>query len=189
MNNILIGYRAAGKSTVGRLLSEKLRLPFQDTDTLIEKEVGMPIRELVAREGWTAFREKETEVIRSLEKTPFCVVATGGGAVMNQLNRDCLKNMGILIYLRTPLPDLIERLGRDEETRQNRPSLTGESLVEETVAVLKERTPVYEAAADFTVDTDGKNIVRVSEEIYQYLLEAGIISEINKAKRRLRHKT
>lgn len=187
MKIILIGYRATGKSTIGLLLAQKIRIPFVDTDQLIEKSAGMPIKKIVASDGWEIFRKKETEVIASLNNTGLCVVATGGGAILSGVNRDILKKTGILIYLKTPLHDIVERLERDAQHEQTRPQFTSGGLTAETAAILAERVPLYESIADFTVDTNGKNVVRVSEEIYQYLLEAGIVSEINKARKKIRN--
>jgi shikimate kinase len=187
MNVILIGYRASGKSTVGLLLSKRLQVSFVDTDQLIEEAAGLSINELVALEGWERFREKETEAIASLRDVNACVVATGGGVILSYANRDLLKNRGTLIYLKTPLPDIIERLKRDTRDDQSRPQLTSENLVAETIAMLNERIPLYESAADFTVDTQDKSVVRVTDDIYQYLLEAGIVFEINKLKKMLKN--
>lgn len=187
MKIILIGYRASGKSTVGRLLAGKLGIPFLDTDRLIEETAGRTIAEMVAEEGWSAFRTKETDAIASLEDKQFGVVATGGGAILSDRNTAMLRRMGPVIYLKTPLADLIERLRRSEE-KQGRPSLTGGNPAGEAEAVLKDRLPLYEKAADFAMDTDGKNVVRVSDEIYQYLLETGIVSEINKTKKQFKNK-
>jgi shikimate kinase len=178
MKIIIIGYRATGKSTVGLLLSKKLKIPFVDTDRLIEDAAGMPIKELVALEGWEKFRERETKAVASLDQQKICVVATGGGVIIAPQNRVLLKKMGVLVYLKAPLADIVERLERDAENEQIRPQLTTDNLVAETVAVLKERMPVYESVADFTVDTQGKSVVRVTDSIYQYLLEAGIVFEI-----------
>jgi shikimate kinase len=182
MKIILIGYRASGKSTVGAILSKKLKIPFVDTDQIIVEETGMPIKEFVARNGWEAFREKETKVISLVCDTNLCVVATGGGAVLAAANREMLKKSGTLIYLKTPLRDIVERLRRDAHNEQTRPQFTTESLEDETMAVLRERVPVYESTADFTVDTDGKNVKRVSDDIYQYLFSTGVVSEIKKIK-------
>jgi shikimate kinase len=184
MKIILIGYRASGKSTIGAILSKKLKIPFVDTDQIIMEETGMPIKEFVAQNGWEAFREKETKVIASVCGMNHCVVATGGGAVLAAANREMLKKSGTLIYLKTPLRDIIERLRRDAHNEQTRPQFTTESLEDETMAVLRERIPVYEAIADFTVDTDGKTVRRVSEDIYQHLFNAGMVSEIRKLKKR-----
>jgi shikimate kinase len=184
MKIILIGYRASGKSTVGAILSKKLKIPFVDSDQIIVEEESMSIKEFVARRGWEAFREKETNVIASICSMNPCVVATGGGAVLAAGNRDLLKKSGTLVYLKTPLRDIVERLRRDADNEQTRPQFTTESLEEETMAVLKERIPVYESVADYTVDTDGKNVKQISDDIYQYLFSTGIVSEIRKLKKR-----
>ena len=183
MKVILIGYRSSGKSTIGAILSKKLKIPFVDSDQIIVEEEGMPIKEFVARHGWEAFRAKETKVIASICSMNPCVVATGGGAVMAAGNRELLKKSGTLIYLKTPLRDIVERLKRDSQNEQTRPQFTAESLEEETMAVLKERIPVYEAIADFTVETDGRNIRQVSDCIYQHLFNTGIVSEIKNKKK------
>lgn len=188
MKVIIIGYRAAGKSTLGLLLSERLQIPFVDTDQLIEDTAGMPIKALVARHGWEMFREKETEAIASLCDGNLCVMATGGGAILSGVNRELFKNMGTLIYLKTPFPDIVERLKQDAQAEQVRPRFTSGNLMEETIAALEERIPLYESAADFTVDTNGKSIARVSDDIYQHLLEAGIVSDINETKKILKNK-
>ncbi len=188
MKVILIGYRATGKSTVGLLLSKKLQIPFVDTDQLIEEKAGMPIKGLVACHGWETFREKETEAIASLCAGNLCVVATGGGAILSGVNRELLKNMGTLIYLKTPVADIVDRLKQDAQAEQIRPRLTAGNLMEETIAALEERIPLYESTADFTVDTKGKSIARVGDEIYQCLLKAGIVFEIDKMKKYFKNK-
>lgn len=186
MKVILIGYRATGKSTVGSLLSKRLRVPFVDTDDLIEKAAGIPIKDLVALEGWEKFRERETQAVTSIGLQDSCVIATGGGVVLAEQNRDLLKKMGVLVWLKAHLTDIVERLERDWKNGRIRPKFTSENLVAETLSVLKERIPIYESVADFTVDTQDKSVVRVADEIYQYLLEAGIVFEINKLKKKLK---
>ncbi len=188
MKIFLIGYRASGKSTVGLRLSKSLNLPFVDTDQAIESAAGMAIKELIARQGWDAFRKKETETIARLRGTPSCVVATGGGAVLSEANRTMLKEMGSLIYLKTPPDLIIERLKRDARESGVRPQFTAGSLEAETLTVLTQRIPLYESVSDFTVDTAGKGIVQVSDDIYQLLLEAGIVVDIHKTKKPLRRK-
>ncbi len=87
MKVILIGYRATGKSTVGTLLSAKLKIPFVDTDMLVEKNMEMPIKEIVALHGWDFFRNKEKETVLTLTQEGTCVIATGGGVVLDKENR------------------------------------------------------------------------------------------------------
>ena len=183
MKVILIGYRATGKSTVGLLLSKRLKVPFVDTDQLIEQAASLSVKELIALEGWDKFREREAAVVASLDGQNIGVVATGGGAILAEPNRVLLKKMGVLVWLTAPLADIVERLKRDEQTAASRPQWTSGSLDAETAAVLKERLPIYETIADFTVDTRNKSVVRVADDVYQRLLEAGIVFEINKLKK------
>ncbi len=184
MKVILIGYRATGKSTVGRLLSKRLKIPFADTDQMIEETEGLPIKDLVAQDGWSAFRKKEKEAVGSLLEKGLCVVATGGGVILSAENRALLKKLGVVVYLKASSHDILERLTRDAQDEQTRPQFTSGNLADETVAVLSERMPLYESTADFTVDTEGKSVVRVANEIYEYLLETGAVAGINKAKKR-----
>ncbi|HLZ19434.1 MAG TPA: shikimate kinase [Smithellaceae bacterium] len=186
MKVILIGYRASGKSSAGRHLAQKLKLSFVDTDQLIEEASGLAIKDMIALNGWPVFREKEKEAVASLKDTSLCVVSTGGGVILDEENRMTLKSLGPVIYLQTPVSDILERLTRDAEEEKTRPQFTAGSLAEETQAVLSQRIPLYEAFADFTVDTEGKSVVRVAEEIYERLLEQGVVSEINKAKKKLK---
>ena len=95
-----------------------------DTDQLIEEAAGMPIKELVALEGWETFREKEKEAIASLREDEYLCCCHRRRRNIVRANRDLLKNMGILIYLKTPLPDIIERLKRDARDEQIRPQFT-----------------------------------------------------------------
>jgi shikimate kinase len=183
MNVILIGYRATGKTTVGRHLSKRLGIPFWDTDQLIEDRAGMPVKDLIASEGWPAFREKEKEAVGRLEEKILFVAATGGGAILAEENRIFLKKLGVVVYLKASLSEIVDRLSRDAKEGQARPPFTAMDLAEETSAVLKERLPLYESTADFTVDTEGKSVVRVADEIYEYLLETGTVAKINKLKK------
>ncbi|PKN04297.1 MAG: shikimate kinase [Deltaproteobacteria bacterium HGW-Deltaproteobacteria-9] len=176
MKVILIGYRACGKSTVGKLLATKLKIPLWDTDLLIEESLGMPIKEIVVSQGWDFFRAREKETIQKLEQNGACVIATGGGAVLSADNIDLLKKMGFVVWLTAPLADIVERLAVDAESQGTRPQFTADSLVEETAAVLQQRIPLYEKAADYSLDTAGKSAEQVAEEISGYL-ESRRISE------------
>jgi shikimate kinase len=182
MKVILIGYRASGKSTAGMLLSSKLKISFTDTDLLLEENLGMPVREIVALKGWDYFRAMERETIQTLKQKGAGVIATGGGVVMLSENVTLLRQMGVIVWLNAPLQDIINRLKEDAQTEAKRPQFTDGDLVGETADVLKRRIPLYENAADFIVETKGKGAVQVTDEIYQYLLESGIVAKINKSK-------
>jgi shikimate kinase len=182
MKVILIGYRASGKSTTGMLLSLKLKIPFVDTDLLIEENSGMPVKEIVAQKGWDYFRSREKETIMKLQEKGASVIATGGGVVESGENVILLKQMGIVVWLNASLQDITDRLQEDAQTEAKRPQFTSGALIQETVDVLKRRMPLYEKAADFVIETKGKSIQQVADEIYQYLLETGRIAKINKSK-------
>jgi shikimate kinase len=187
MNVVLIGYRATGKSTVGRILSAKLKIAFWDTDAIVEKNMGMPIKEIVALHGWDFFRAKERETIEYLTQKEDGIIATGGGVVLFRenvkllkQNVDLLKQTGVIIWLNAPLQDIIDRLKKDAQNGAIRPQFTSGNIIQETIDIMRKRIPLYESAADHTVDTAGKSAELVAEEIYQYLRKSGNLDKINK---------
>jgi len=163
-NIILIGFRATGKTTIGKLLAKTLNKRFIDTDNLIERKVGKTISEIVAREGWPGFRKREKAVIRELAKEKNLVLALGGGAVLDKENVEYLKKNGFFVWLKANSKTILQRLKQDKKTTFQRPSLTGKPLEAEIKEVLKERIPVYQDVADKSIDTDKmcpKEIVRI----------------------------
>ncbi|KUG24097.1 shikimate kinase i [hydrocarbon metagenome] len=183
MNIVLIGYRATGKSTVGRILSRKLKMSFWDTDLLVEKKMAIPIKEIVALHGWEYFRLKEKEVIQTMAQRESGIVSTGGGVVLDQGNVNLLKQTGVIIWLNAPVQDIVDRLNKDAQSRATRPQFTAGNIAQETIAIMEQRFPLYEEAADYTVNTKDKKALQVAEEIYQYLLKSGNLSKINKSKK------
>lgn len=179
MKIVLIGYRACGKSTVGVMLAAKLNVPFHDTDLLIEEGLGMSIKDAVAAHGWAFFRAREKEAVQGLAQKNSCVIATGGGVVLDPDNIAALKKMSIVIWLNAPPEDIIKRLCEDAQTDALRPQFTTGDLASETAGILKQRTALYKEAADFALDTADKNAFQVTEEIYLHLLESGILEKIN----------
>ena len=181
MNIVLIGYRATGKSTVGKILSAKLKIAFWDTDLMVEKNMAMPVKEIVALHGWDYFRAKEKETIKTLTQKGACVIATGGGVVLDRENVDLLKQTGLIIWLNAPGHDIIDRLKRDACNKAIRPQFTSGNIDQETADVMKRRLPLYETAADYTVNTLGKSATQVAKEIYQYLRKSGKLAKIIKS--------
>jgi shikimate kinase len=181
MKVILIGYRATGKSTVGTLLSAKLKIPFGDTDTLVEENMEMPIKEIVALHGWDFFRSKEKEAVLALTQKRVGVIATGGGVVLDKENVDLLSQAGVIVWLNTPLHDIIHRLNNNTPGVAVRPQFTDWNIVQETIYLMKQRFPLYENAANHTVETVNKSPREVAEEIYQYLVESGNLAKIDKS--------
>lgn len=164
---ILIGFMGCGKSTVGKRLSYAFRKPFLDTDKIIEKKANMTISELFEEKGEAYFRDMETACIEELLKeSGDYIIATGGGMALRSENRRLLKELGHVIYLRA-LPDTIyERLKKDS----TRPLLQGDNPKEKISAMMSERAAVYEEAAQFIVDVDGKEFEEIVKEIGEKIL-------------------
>ena len=169
MNIILIGYRCTGKTTMGRRLSERLGIPFLDTDDLVEKHSGRTIREIVEEGGWERFRQMEKEVIGSLLGRAGAVIAVGGGAVMDPENREALGRHGLFVWLMADAETIARRMKGDNSTHQRRPPLSGNGLEKEIRELLEERTPLYRQLAHVSVDTAGKGVDCVVAEICHLL--------------------
>jgi shikimate kinase len=169
MNIFLIGYRCSGKTTVGRSLAGRLERLFFDTDLELVKEQGMSISEIVSKRGWAGFREIEKQVIRYACERDQQVVATGGGAVLDEDNVKQMKGSGLIVWLRADIKTIEKRIIRDHTTRDFRPSLTSKGSVEEIKETLLLRNPYYEKTMDFLVDTDVMGIEDVCDEIIQKL--------------------
>jgi shikimate kinase len=162
MNLVLIGYRGSGKSSVGKVLGARLGRTVVSTDAEIVKRAGRAIPDLVARHGWDHFRDLESEVCRELAARDGLVIDTGGGAILRQSNVDALKHTGMLFWLTASVETITQRIGGDTQ----RPSLTGtKSFLDEIQEVLRERTPKYQAAADYVVVTDGHSVEQIADEV------------------------
>ncbi len=164
-NLVLIGYRATGKTAVGMRLAEILGRPFVDMDQVLVQEAGQPIANIVAASGWAEFRRLEKALVNRFRPTRGQVLATGGGVVLDPDNIAALTENGIIIWLVAD-PDTIQaRLAQDLPQDVNRPSLTGSDTIREVAEVLAARKPLYEAAAQVTVDTTNLNVAQVVEEV------------------------
>jgi len=162
MNVVLIGYRGTGKSTVGKLVAERLGRVLVSTDVEIVKLAVQNIPEIVEQHGWEYFRDLETKICQDLAGRDGVVIDTGGGAILRSQNVEGLKRTGKLFWLTAPVETIAKRIGADTQ----RPSLTGtKSFLEEIQDVLRERTPKYQAAADYIIETDGKSATQVADEI------------------------
>lgn len=158
---ILIGFMGAGKTTVGKLLSQKTGMEHIDFDDKIVEEIGMTIQEYFDLYGEEAFREKETAVLkRYLDHNQ--VVSTGGGIVMRSENRELLKQMAPVVYLQTKPEIFISRLKHDHTTV--RPLVVSKSA-DEIKQVFEPRIPFYEESASMVVDTDERTPEEIVDEI------------------------
>lgn len=150
---ILTGYRATGKSSVGRLLAGKLDFDFLDTDPEIENIEGFSISEMVSRHGWEYFRKRECDLLRSLLLREKLVVAPGGGAILHQDVWLQLLETSLVVWLKADLETICKRLAADNASDTQRPSLTGEDVIQEVKMVLEEREPLYAQGSHMVVDT------------------------------------
>ncbi|WP_370292221.1 shikimate kinase AroK [Thalassolituus sp.] len=161
----LIGPMGAGKSTIGRLLSQELRFEFHDSDKVIEQRCGADIPWIFEKEGEQGFREREEQVIDELTQLSGIVLATGGGAVMREQNRIHLGSRGTVVYLCTSVDQQLARTARD----RNRPLLQ----TEDPEAVLRDlfatRDPLYRSVADIIIETDQRNPRWVVQELKKRL--------------------
>lgn len=146
----MIGARGAGKTTVGKALAQALGYEFVDTDIYLLQTSQLSVAEIVAREGWSGFRRRETQALQNIS-APHTVIATGGGAILAEENRQFMRQTGQVIYLQSPASILAHRL-EDSPQADQRPTLTGKPISEEISQILKEREALYQAAAHFILD-------------------------------------
>ncbi|NMG66531.1 AAA family ATPase [Azoarcus indigens] len=145
---ILIGMMGAGKTTIGRELAKRRGVRFVDCDHEIIARTGVTIPTIFEIEGEAGFRRRETQVIDELTRESDIIIATGGGAVLDEKNREMLMQRGIVVYLNVAPQILWERTRND----RNRPLLNVENpraRIEELYAV---RDPLYRQVADIIVD-------------------------------------
>jgi shikimate kinase len=167
MNGIvLVGFMGTGKTVVGRSLAQRLGIKFLDVDDLIEEKLGMSIEDIFERCGEPYFRKVEKEVVAQISKNDNCVVATGGGAVVDIENVINLKSMGRMIHL-VARPDVILTRIQGEN---NRPLLKTGHRHRRIAALLTKRASFY-ATADHEIDTSELGIEDVVEKILRYLQE------------------
>lgn len=168
-NVILIGFMGCGKSSVAVKLSYRMKQSMTDTDKLIEKKQGKTITEIFAQDGEEAFRDMETEALKSLKETAKNqIISVGGGLPVKEENRALMKEIGKVVYLRAKPETLYERVKDDT----NRPLLQCDDPLQKIRTLLEERKDAYEAAADLVVDVDDKNFGQILYEIEKGLRPA-----------------
>ncbi|TXH64646.1 MAG: shikimate kinase AroK [Tolumonas sp.] len=165
-NIFLIGPMGAGKSTIGKYLSEMLHMDLYDSDQEIERRTGADIAWVFDVEGEEGFRKREEQVISDLSEMQGIVLATGGGAIKSSLTRNRLSARGIVVYLETPIEKQLARTQRDKR----RPLLQTEEPPREVLTRLaEEREPLYREIADYVVRTDELTAKQVATQIVELL--------------------
>ena len=162
-NIFIIGPMGSGKTTIGRQIAKSLNMEFIDSDHEIEKRTGVDIPFIFEKEGESGFRKREHEIIHELCTQTDIVLATGGGAVIDSDNRSALKGNGIVIYLQTPVAELLKRTSRDK----NRPLLQTEDPKAKLEKLMQEREGFYKEVSDLIIDTGNRSAKDVVKEIIE----------------------
>lgn len=162
-NVILVGPMGAGKSTIGRHLAGILNYDFVDSDQEIESRTGADIPWIFDVEGEAGFRKREVAVIDELCRREGIVLATGGGAITQDANRQVMGARGVVVYLRTTIEQQLTRTARD----RNRPLLQTDEPRLVLERLMAERAPLYESVADITIETASGSVRDVAQHIAQ----------------------
>jgi len=165
----LIGYRATGKTTLARLLAQRLGWSWIDADVEIERRAGKTIARMFAEDGEPAFRDLEVRVIADLCTQDRLVIAAGGGAPMRPESRQAMRDAGTVVWLKATAETIDRRMTGDATTASRRPSLTGKNPLDEILHLLAKREPVYRQTAHLEIDTEGKTPEAIVDEILKNL--------------------
>ena len=164
-NLFLIGMPGAGKTTVGRALARHLGKPFHDSDHEIEMRTGVRVAVIFEIEGEGGFRRREAEIIERMTALENVVLATGGGAVLDPLNRQHLKDRGFVVYLHAAPRELWRRTRHDK----SRPLLQGSDPRSRLEDIYRLRDPLYRETADLVIDTGRQSASVLVGELLQKL--------------------
>ena len=167
-NIFLVGMMGAGKTSVGRILAKRLQKTFYDSDHVIEDRTGVKIAVIFEIEGEAGFRVRESAVLDEITALPDIVLATGGGAVLSEKNRDTLRGRGTVVYLRATVRDLLNRTRHDK----NRPLLQAADPRARLTELYEKRDPLYREVAHLIVDTGNQSLTSLVNRLSQLLLEA-----------------
>ena len=164
-NIFLVGMMGAGKTSVGRVLAKRLNKIFYDSDHVIEERTGVKIPVIFEIEGEPGFRHRESAVLDELTALDDVVLATGGGAVLAQENRDRLRTRGTVVYLRASVKDLLNRTRHDK----NRPLLQTADPHARLYELYEMRDPLYREVAHVTIDTGSQSLTTLVNRLHQVL--------------------
>ncbi|HLI28472.1 MAG TPA: shikimate kinase [Chloroflexota bacterium] len=162
-NLVLVGLSGTGKSRVGRLVAERLHWRFVDTDAEIERRAGRTVQEIFASDGEARFRALEREVVTRVARGAGAVIATGGGALLDEANRRALFNHNLVVCLRASPEAIAARLAH---TRERRPLLEGGDLLSAVRTLAERRAPLY-ALAHETIDTEDRTLGEVANAVVE----------------------
>ena len=163
----LIGFMGAGKSSVARMLCRKYGVSCVEMDQAIVEKEGMPITDIFEKHGEAYFRQLETDCLLALCEKEACVVSCGGGTVLKEENVTAMKAHGRIFLLSATPETILERV----KDSKDRPLLNGHMNTEYIAELMEKRRECYEKAADTVIETDGKSVDAISEEILEVMRE------------------
>ena len=166
---ILVGMMGAGKTTIGRQLARELKREFLDLDHELEARSGVRVATIFEFEGEEGFRKRESAVLDICSRLPGIVLATGGGAILSETNRQIIKDRGIVEYLRASVDELFRRVARD----RNRPLLQTADPRARIQELLQRREPLYEEVADVHFETGSASVHHAVRQLLTLLKERG----------------
>ncbi len=164
----LVGFMCAGKSTVGRLLAERLHKMFVETDALVEERAGLSVAQVFSACGEERFRELEAEVVADVSTRGDSVIACGGGVVLRPSNVRLLRAGAVVVYLDVSPEKVMQRLGPPSDVR---PLLNGDDREARVLKLMEQRMPAYRTAAELVVDTSELSPQAVVAEIERLLTQ------------------
>lgn len=170
MNIVLIGFMGTGKTTVGKMLSTKLKMKFIDIDEFIEENKNKKIKDIFIEYGEEYFRRLEHNAVKFIcEKNSQLIISTGGGVVLNPENIEILRQNGKVFLLKARLHTICENLkGTDISER---PLLREDDFEEKLAYLMKKRKHLYEIGADYIINIDFKTPENITDEIIQLFIE------------------
>lgn len=157
---ILIGMPGSGKSTIGKSIADKLGMSFIDTDRLIIDKYGMPLQQIIKEDGLEGFMKKEEAVLTELDNSEYCVIATGGSAVLYEKAMEHIKTLGTVVFLDADLPLISKRLWNMDSR-----GIAFASDEDGLLGVYMEREPLYYKYSDIRVHVRGKTVADITREI------------------------
>ena len=164
-NIFLVGLMGSGKTTIGKALAKRLNLRFVDADHEIEARTGASIPLIFEIEGEASFRQREADVIRDLTAQQGIVLATGGGAVLNEQSRRWLHERGTVVYLKATVASILQRTSHD----RNRPLLQTADPKAKIEELSRQRAPRYQEVEHITIETGRPNVQSVVQNILAQL--------------------
>lgn len=168
-NIFLVGLMGAGKTTVGKLLAKRLHKTFIDADHELERRTGVKIPLIFELEGEAGFRARESRLLAELARQRNIVLATGGGAVLSEENRENLRRNGTVIYLRASIGDLWQRTRHD----RNRPLLQTPDPLAKFKELYAQRDPLYQEVADLIIDSASQSVHSLVQQLEEKMKSPG----------------